>query len=83
MAKVKAKVHRAPAKAAAKGPAKARSAGTKSDLLEIGAKVVYGFKRDPGKRPWETTAKETRAAYRARIQELLNELAAEGFVVGR
>ncbi len=56
---------------------------TAGDVLEIGAKVIYGFKSDPGKNPWEKAAAETRASYRARMQELLNELSAEGYVVGR
>lgn len=82
MAKATTKANRAPAKAAAKVPAKAPLA-TKADVLEIGAKAIYSFKPDPGKNPWEKAAAETRASYRARMQELLNELAAEGYVVGR
>jgi hypothetical protein len=82
MATAKTKLKRAPAKATTKVSAKAPPA-SEGDLLEIGAKVIYGFKSDPGKNAWEKAAGETRASYRARMQELLNELAAEGYVVRR
>lgn len=83
MAKAKTKLKQAPAKAAAKVSTKAPPASTKADLLEIGAKAIYSFKPDPGKNTWEKAAAETRASYRARMQELLNELSAAGFTIHR
>jgi len=53
------------------------------DLLEIGGKAIYEFRSHPRKAPWDKAADETRAAYRARMQELLNALATEGYKVRR
>ncbi|MBX7201131.1 MAG: hypothetical protein K1X51_17315 [Rhodospirillaceae bacterium] len=53
------------------------------ELLEIGGKAIYEFRSHPRKAPWDKAADETRAAYRARMQELLNVLATEGYKVRR
>jgi len=59
-----------------------RKSGRKtSDALEVGAQAIYRFRSHPGKARWEKAAAETRAAYRARMQELVNELAAAGYEI--
>lgn len=54
-----------------------------TDLLEIGGKAIYEFRSHPRKAPWDKAADETRAAYRARMQELMNALAVEGYKIRR
>lgn len=55
--------------------------GAKSNYIEIGAQAIYEMRSHPRKARWDQAAVETRAAHRARMQELLNELAMHGFVV--
>lgn len=56
-------------------------AGHTSDVLEVGGKAIYEFRSHPKKAPWEKAADETRAAYRTRMQELVNALGSAGFKV--
>jgi hypothetical protein len=58
-------------------PAKRKQA----DLFEVGAEVIYSFKPDPTKNAWKDAAAETRSSYRARMQELVNELTVAGFEI--
>jgi hypothetical protein len=51
-------------------------------VLELGGRVIYNWRRTR-KVPWEQAADETRSAYRARMQELLNALAVAGYEVRR
>lgn len=68
----------------AKAKQKRRSAPVddRAQLLELGGKVIYQW-RKARVAPWPKAAAETRAAYRARMQELLNGLAAAGYEVER
>lgn len=50
-------------------------------VLEIGGKAIYEFRGHPKRAPWDKAAVETRASYRARMQELLNALAVQGYTV--
>ncbi len=50
-------------------------------VLEIGGKAIYEFRGHPKRAPWDKAAAETRASYRARMQELLNELSVSGYIV--
>ena len=50
-------------------------------VLEIGGKAIYEFRGHPRRAPWDKAAAETRASYRARMQELLNALAVNGYTV--
>lgn len=52
-------------------------------VKETGGRAIYEFRAHPRKQPWEKAADETRASYRARMQELANALAAAGFVIRR
>ena len=51
------------------------------DVYEIGGKAIYEFRGHPKRTPWEKTVAETRASYRARMQELINELASAGYTI--
>lgn len=51
------------------------------DALEIGGKAIYEFRAHPRRAPWDKAAAETRAAYRARMQELVNALGSAGLVI--
>lgn len=59
------------------------SAPPTPDLLETGGKAIYEFRAHPRRAPWDKAAAETRASYRARMQELLNALTREGFKIQR
>jgi hypothetical protein len=50
-------------------------------VLEIGGRAIYEFRGHPKRAPWDKAAVETRASYRARMQELLNELSSHGYAV--
>lgn len=50
-------------------------------VLEIGGRAIYEFRGHPRRAPWDKAAAETRASYRARMQELLNELSTSGYTV--
>lgn len=52
-------------------------------VLEIGGRAIYEFRGHPKRAPWDKAAAETRASYRARMQELLNALSSNGFIVAR
>lgn len=54
-----------------------------SGILEIGGKAIYELRPHPRKALWADAAAETRAAYRAQMQEVLNELKRHGFKVRR
>lgn len=63
--------------------AKRRSASDdQARILELGGKVIFEWRKTRAA-PWTKASGETRAAYRARMQELLNELAAAGYTVER
>lgn len=49
-------------------------------ILDIGAQAIYGWRKGRGT-PWASSDHQTRSAYRAQMQEMLNELAAKGFVI--
>lgn len=51
------------------------------DVLEIGGRAIYEFRAHPRRAPWEKAAAETRASYRARMQELVNTLARAGYAI--
>lgn len=53
--------------------------GPDAEPIEVGARAIYNFRSRKAR--WDQAAAETRAAYRARMRELLNELAMHGFVV--
>jgi hypothetical protein len=53
-----------------------------TDTLEIGGSAIYEFRAHPRRAPWDKAAAETRAAYRARMQELVNALGSAGLVIG-
>lgn len=53
--------------------------GPDAESIEVGARAIYNFRSRKAR--WDQAAAETRSAYRARMQELLNELAMHGFVV--
>ena len=53
------------------------------DVLEIGGRAIYEFRAHPKRAPWDKAAAETRASYRARMQELVNALSVAGYVIGR
>ncbi len=48
-------------------------------VLEVGGRAIYEMR--PRKVRWDLAAAETRSAYRARMQELMNELATSGYVI--
>lgn len=50
-----------------------------NDILAIGGRAIYEMRYH--KNPWRDAAPETRKAYECRMQELLNELAKEGYQV--
>lgn len=50
-------------------------------VLEIGGRAIYEFRGHPKRAPWDKAAAETRASYRARMQELLNALSSGGYIV--
>jgi hypothetical protein len=52
-------------------------------VLEIGGKAIYEFRGHPKRAPWDKAAAETRASYRARMQELLNALSVNGYIVAK
>lgn len=64
-------------------PKPARLAVVEPAVKEIGGRAVYDLRSHPRKAPWEMAADETRAAYRARFQEIVNALAVEGYVIRR
>lgn len=51
-------------------------------LLELGAQTIYDWS-SKRRQPWSGAADETRAAYRTRMRELLNELARAGYEIKR
>jgi len=53
------------------------------DVLEIGGRAIYEFRAHPKRAPWDKAAAETRASYRARMQELVNALSIAGYAIGR
>lgn len=53
------------------------------DVLEIGGRAIYEFRAHPRRAPWDSAAAETRASYRARMQELVNALGSAGFSIQR
>ena len=53
------------------------------DVLEIGGRAICEFRAHPRRAPWDKAAAETRASYRARMQELVNALSIAGFGIGR
>jgi len=53
------------------------------DVLEIGGRAIYEFRAHPRRAPWDKAAAETRASYRARMQELVNALSIAGYGIGR
>lgn len=53
------------------------------DILEIGGRAIYEFRAHPKRAPWDKAAAETRASYRARMQELVNALSAAGYAIAR
>lgn len=50
-------------------------------VLEIGGRAIYEFRGHPKRAPWDKAAAETRASYRARMQELVNALESNGYTV--
>lgn len=52
-----------------------------TEIKEIGGRAIYEMRAR--KQPWEHCAAETRASYRARMQELLNALGVEGYEIVR
>ncbi len=52
-------------------------------VLEIGGRAIYEFRGHPRRTPWEKAAAETRASYRARMQELINALESNGYTVAK
>lgn len=52
-------------------------------VLEIGGQAIYEFRGHPKRAPWDKVAAETRASYRARMQELVNALEVNGYTVAR
>lgn len=53
------------------------------DVLEIGGRAIYEFRAHPKRAPWDRAAAETRASYRARMQELVNALSIAGYAIDR
>ncbi len=53
------------------------------DVLEVGGRAIYEFRAHPRRAPWDKAAAETRASYRARMQELVNALSGAGFSIQR
>jgi len=53
------------------------------EVLEVGGRAIYEFRAHPRRAPWDKAAAETRASYRARMQELVNALSSSGYVIGR
>jgi len=53
------------------------------DVLEVGGRAIYEFRAHPRRAPWDNAAAETRASYRARMQELVNALSSAGFAIQR
>ncbi|MBL8706685.1 MAG: hypothetical protein JNM30_17670 [Rhodospirillales bacterium] len=53
------------------------------DVLEVGGRAIYEFRAHPRRAPWDSAAAETRASYRARMQELVNALSSAGFSIQR
>lgn len=53
------------------------------DVLEVGGRAIYEFRAHPRRAPWDKAAAETRASYRARMQELVNALSLAGFSIQR
>lgn len=51
------------------------------DALEIGGRAIYEFRAHPRRAPWDSAAAETRASYRARMQELVNALNSAGYSI--
>ena len=54
-----------------------------NDVLEVGGRAIYEFRAHPRRAPWDSAAAETRASYRARMQELVNALGSAGFSIQR
>jgi hypothetical protein len=52
-------------------------------VLEIGGRAIYEFRGHPKRAPWDKAAAETRASYRARMQELVNALESHGYTVSK
>ena len=52
-------------------------------VLEIGGQAIYEFRGHPKRAPWGKAAAETRASYRARMQELVNALEVRGYTITR
>lgn len=53
------------------------------DVLEVGGRAIYEFRAHPRRAPWDKAAAETRASYRARMQELVNALSGAGYAIQR
>jgi hypothetical protein len=53
------------------------------EVLEVGGRAIYEFRAHPRRAPWDNAAAETRASYRARMQELVNALSSAGFSIQR
>ena len=53
------------------------------EVLEIGGRAIYEFRAHPKRTPWDKAAAETRASYRARMQELINALGSAGYAISR
>lgn len=53
------------------------------DVLEVGGRAIYEFRAHPRRAPWDNAASETRASYRARMQELVNALNSAGYSIQR
>lgn len=51
------------------------------DVMEIGGRAIYEFRAHPRRAPWAKAAAETRASYRARMQELVNALSRDGYAI--
>lgn len=53
------------------------------DVLELGGRIIYEFRAHPKRAPWETASPDTRAAYRSRMQEIVNALSSAGYDIER
>lgn len=49
--------------------------------INVGARAIYELRGHSGKSPWGKAALETRNAYRTRMQEIVNELAKQGYEI--
>ena len=55
--------------------------GERDQILEVGGRIIFEWRNK--RSTWSGAAPETRIAYRARMQELLNVLAHAGYEVRR